>query len=204
MAIAPDICKQIKEQISTKCVTVNAFGIPYGKDNIHQVTLMHSDRDVSPLPVRSDGIIVSNHMEKLCAIDVSLEGILGVEGVVDPGSQIISLRKELWTKIGIPIRSDHIMIMESANMTKDETMGLLQDLKLVIGGYEFYVQVQVVENAPYDLLLGLPFYTLTEANLKHFANGNADLTLKDPNTGAIITLPTRERIIEKENREVGF
>ena len=34
------------------------------------------------------------------------------------------------------------MVMESANKSKDETMGLLQDLKIKIEEYNFYVQVK--------------------------------------------------------------
>jgi hypothetical protein len=46
------------------------------------------------------------------------------------------------------------MVMELANKSKDKTMGLLQDLKIEIGGYDFYLQVQVVKDAPYEMFLG--------------------------------------------------
>ena len=67
--------------------------------------------------------------------------------MVDDGSQIISILQDKWERIGLPIRSDKIMVMELANKSKDETMGLLQDLKVNIGGYNFYHQVQVVRDA---------------------------------------------------------
>ena len=85
------------------------------------------------------------------------------------------------------------MVMESANKSKDETIGLLQDLKMRIGQYDFYVQVQVVKIAPYELLLGRPFLTLTQAVHKHFTNGSSQLTLIDLNTCNTITIPTRCR-----------
>src|SRR5580704_12327609 len=202
LAIAPDVRKQIKDQISTKRVAVNALGFPIKEDK--QASFFHSDPKVSPLPVRKGGRIVSNHTEKLRAIDVSLNGAFTVEGVLDSGSQIIGLRKDLWIKLGLPVRSDHTMTMESANSSLDETLGLLQDLKLIIGGYEFFLQVQVMENAPYELLLGLPFQTLTESSVKHYANGDANITLSDPNTGAIITIPTKDRKFESRYQEVDF
>jgi hypothetical protein len=73
-------------------------------------------------------------------------------------------------------------------------MGLLQDLKIKIGEYDFYVQVQVVKDAPYELLLGRPFLTYTQAIHKHFTNGESRLTLTDPNTRDKITIPTRGRM----------
>ena len=85
------------------------------------------------------------------------------------------------------------MVMESANKSRDETMGLLQDLKINIGGYDFYLQVQVVRDAPYEMLLGRPFFTLTSASHKHFDCGDSRLTLFDPNSGDKIMLPTRPR-----------
>ena len=78
-------------------------------------------------------------------------------------------------------------------------MGLLQDLKIGIGGYDFYLQVQVVKDAPYKMLLGRPFFTLTQAMHKHFDNGESRLTLIDPNSGDKITFPTRAQI--RENKQ---
>ena len=121
-----------------------------------------------------------------------------VIATVDDGSEIVSIRQDVWERIGLPIRSDKIMIMESANKTRDQTMGLLQDLKINIGGYDFYLQVQVVKDVPYEMLLGMPFYTLTSADHKHFDNGDSRLTLLDPNTGDTITIPTRPRSREKK------
>jgi hypothetical protein len=94
------------------------------------------------------------------------------------------------------------MVVESANKSKDETMGLLQDLKINISGYDFYLQVQVVKDAPYEMLLGRPFFTLTQATHKHFENGESRLTLFDPNTQDKITFPTRAR--DRDQSVQGF
>jgi hypothetical protein len=145
--------------------------------------------------VTSENLVVAKTTEELRVIDAYIQGIK-VVATVDDGSQIVSIRQDMWEKIGLPIRSDKIMIMESANKTKDETMGLLQDLKIEIGGYDFYLQVQVVKDAPYEMLLGRPFFTLTQASHKHFDDGESRLTLLDPNSGDKITLPTRSRTKE--------
>ena len=150
--------------------------------------------------VLTEKTIVAKHVEELRVIDVLINGVK-VIATVDDGSQILSVRQDIWERTGLPIRSDKVMVMESANKTKDETMGLLQDLKINIGGYDFYVQVQVVRDAPYEMLLGRPFFTLTQATHKHYANGESRLTLFDPNTQAKIMLPTRGREHEKEREQ---
>ncbi|KAF8800844.1 hypothetical protein BYT27DRAFT_7227300 [Phlegmacium glaucopus] len=137
--------------------------------------------------------VLASHSEELRAIDVSIEGILNIEAVVDDGSQIINLRQDCWAKLGIPLRADHAIVMESANTSKNRTMGLLHDLRIIIGGYNFYVQAQVVRDAAYEMLIGRPFFTLTRATTQHFQNGDAHITLVDPNTHAVITIPTRSR-----------
>ena len=186
LSVAPDVRRQIKDQLVTKRVAMSAFveevspSIDVEKDSVLVAN------------VSADNLVVAKHTEELRVIDMTIQGV-EVTATVDDGSQIISIRQDKWEKIGLPIRSDRIMVMESANKSKNETMGLLQDLKVNIGGYDFYLQVQVVGDAPYEMLLGRPFFTLTQASHKHFDNGESRLTLFDPNTGDKITIPTRAR-----------
>ncbi len=81
--------------------------------------------------------------------------------------------------LGLAVRCDHLVTMESANSSLNTSVGLLQDLKFTIGGYDFYLQVQVIENAPYEILLGLPFHVLTELETKFYTDGSSHITLKD-------------------------
>ena len=183
LSVAPDIRRHIKDQLITKRVATTAFVETLEEGELPNVLVAN---------VGTDKLIVAKHTEELRVIDIEIHGVKLV-ATVDDGSQIVSIRQDIWEKIGLPIRSDMIMVMESANKTKDETMGLLQDLKITIGGYDFYLQVQVVRDAPYEMLLGRPFFTLTQATHRHFDNGESRLTLLDPNTHDRITFPTRVR-----------
>jgi hypothetical protein len=186
LSIAPDVRRHIKDLCTTKRVsnTATTAFVEEEKGN--------PEVFIANLISRTDDLIVAKEVEELRALDVLINGTK-IEALADDGSQILSIRRDIWEKIGIPIRADHLMVMESANKSKNETMGLLQDLKIEIGGYDFYVQVQVVQEAPYELLLGRPFFTLTQATHRHFSNGDSHLTLVDPNTQAVITIPTRAR-----------
>lgn len=187
LAISPDIRKVMKEQISTKQI------VPHGSVTTTPAQVGVVNTLMAALPERTDGLVVANHSEKLRAIDVVLNGTRTVEAIMDEGSQIIGLRRDIWEDIGLPVRRDHLVTMETANSALETSVGLLQDLKLTVGGYNFYVQVQVVENAAYEMLLGLPFHVLTQGSTKFFGDGSSHLTLNDPNTGAVIMIPTRER-----------
>jgi hypothetical protein len=86
------------------------------------------------------------------------------------------------------------MVMESANSSREATLGLLRDLPVRIGRSTLYLQVQVVENASYEMLLGRPFLTLTEARTHHYTNGDSHITLLDPNLHDTFTIPTKPHI----------
>ena len=161
---------------------------------------------MAALPEWTDNIIVADHSVNLRVLDLTLDDKVQVEAILDEGSQIVGLRKDIWEKLGVPVRSDHKMNMISANALSNQTIGLIHDLKVTIGAYNFYLQVQVVENASYEMLLGRPFLTLTEANTQHYANGDSHITLQDPNSKAILTLPTcaRGNAQEKQSASMGF
>lgn len=130
---------------------------------------------------------MAKDIEELRVLNVYIEGIK-IKALADDGSQIINIRKDLWKKFRAHMRLDQRMRIESANKSKDKTIGLLQDLKISMGGYDFYVQVQVVQDRPYELLLGQPFSMLTQATHCHFSNGDSHLTLVDPNMHTVITI----------------
>jgi hypothetical protein len=128
-----------------------------------------------------------------------------VEAILDEGSQIIGIHHDIWEHLGLPLLKDHNILMESANATMEMTMGLLQDLPACIGDSTFYLQVQVFENAPYEMLLGQPFLTLTQVKTHHYHNGNSHITLLDPNTQETITIPTSTRICTStKSKSPGF
>ena len=198
LSISPDVRRHIKDQIVTKRVTsASANALSANANNVECF--------MAALPERTDNIIVADHSVNLRVLDLVLNDNIQVEAILDEGSQIVGLRKDIWEKLGVPVRSDHKMNMISANASSNQTIGLIHDLKVTIGAYNFYLQVQVVENASYEMLLGRPFLTLTEANTQHYANGDSHITLQDPNSKAIITLPTRARgtVQDKQSAFVG-
>ncbi|KAF8799672.1 hypothetical protein BYT27DRAFT_7119985, partial [Phlegmacium glaucopus] len=130
LSVSPDVRRFIKDQVTTKRVGTSAL-----------IETM-PDEDVRILlnNVASDKLIVAKDVEELRAIDVIIEG-RRVEATIDDGSQILTVRQDLWEKFGVPLRSDKKLVMESANKSKENTMGLIQDLKINMGGLDFYVQV---------------------------------------------------------------
>jgi hypothetical protein len=53
------------------------------------------------------------------------------------------------------------------------------------------------------MLLGRPFFMLTDGHTQDYSDGNQDLILRDPNTDRQLTIATHERT-RKEDPKTGF
>ncbi|KAF6741016.1 hypothetical protein DFP72DRAFT_982676, partial [Ephemerocybe angulata] len=190
LGVSPDVRKLVKDMVTTKKVPTEE-----ATDTTKpvQVALMSKTKRAS-LPDPPAGMIVAKEVESLRTIEVNIAGKIKIDALVDDGSQIIGIHRDIWRKLGIPARSDHTLTMEAANSSKSSTAGLLPHLEVWIGSHVFYLQVQVVDDASYDMLLGRPFHALTRLNCQHHSDGGADIILRDPNTGAVIRCPTKERV----------
>ncbi|KNZ76441.1 hypothetical protein J132_10416, partial [Termitomyces sp. J132] len=84
--------------------------------------------------------------------------------------------------------------MESANKQVNESVGLACNVPFTFAeGFTVYLQVHIFEKPAYTILLGRPFDTLTESNIQNLQDGNAIITIRNPNTGRRTALPTMER-----------
>ncbi|KAG6327644.1 hypothetical protein ID866_11446 [Astraeus odoratus] len=85
------------------------------------------------------------------------------------------------------------MMLEAANKSKEETLGVVKNACLKISGMEFKLQIHVVGDALFDLLLGHPFFSLSSCVTHNQMSGDQSILLTDPNTGMQMLLPTRKR-----------
>src|SRR5882724_1526041 len=129
----------------------------------------------------------------LQTIEVILDGIIMVMGIIDSSCQVIIIRSDIWEKLGTPMKHEQVMFMESANGRANTTMGTIPSICFLVGEVSLYCSVQVVKNAPFECLLGLPFTSLVSTKCQEFPDGSAHLLLTDPNTGASITVPTHAK-----------
>lgn len=166
-----------------------------------------------PYPVRKcidcDGITeelpVGQETSGLRVIYPIIDGRLVAESVLDSGSSIISIRHDIWEKLGSPMSTDGAISMESANGSVTNTLGIVRNLPFNIGGLVFYLQVQVVKEAPWEVLLGLPFYNLASCVAHHAVDGSCKIALTDPANGDQVVIPTQARRKCKNEPEVqGF
>ena len=83
--------------------------------------------------------------------------------------------------------------MQSANGGVDRSLGLARNVPFAIGDMVFYLQVHVIREAAYDILLGRPFDVLASSIVRNYKNEDQTITLHCPNTGRCVTIPTLPR-----------
>jgi hypothetical protein len=116
-----------------------------------------------------------------------------VESLLDPGSQIVSMSREVAVLLDVTWDPDITVHMQSANNSLEKTLGLAKNVPFLFGTITVYLQVHVVGNAAYKVLLGRPFDIITESIVKNARDGSQSLTLTDPNTGKRCVIYTHER-----------
>ena len=101
--------------------------------------------------------------------------------------------KEVATTLGLTWDPNIRINMESASSHIEKTLGLARNVPFTVGGITIYLQIHILENPPYKVLLGRPFETLTTSTVKTKSDGATLVTIIDPNTKRQATIPAYER-----------
>ena len=137
--------------------------------------------------------------EPLRAIYGFINGIGQEECLLDAGSMIVSMSKQVAVELGLVWDPSICIEMESASNHVERTLGVARNVCFEIGGLKLYLQVHILENPPYRVLLGKPFETLGSTVIQTYENGSSEVVIKDPNTKRIAVVPTYERGKPPEN-----
>jgi hypothetical protein len=138
-------------------------------------------------------VVVAAESHALRTVYPLINGVGEVESLLDPGSQIVSMSKAVATMLQVTWDPDITVHMESANKALEKTLGLAKNVPFVFGPITVYLQVHVIEKVAYKVLLGRPFDTITESEIKNSMDGSQSLTLTDLNTGERCVMQTHER-----------
>ncbi|ETW75491.1 hypothetical protein HETIRDRAFT_56360, partial [Heterobasidion irregulare TC 32-1] len=106
-----------------------------------------------------------------------------VECVIDPGSQVIAMSEGICNELALIYGPEIVLNMQLANGKIDRSLGLAHNVPFLIGNITLYLQVHIIWNPAYDVLLGRPFNILTESIIKNYSNEDQTITISDPNTG---------------------
>ncbi|KAI9059924.1 hypothetical protein FKP32DRAFT_1679458 [Trametes sanguinea] len=144
------------------------------------------DREPSPLNVAKES-------DALRSIVGLVDNKEYVEAIVDPGCMVIAMSENVCHALGMWYDPSIQLHMISANGEVDKSLGLVHNVPFCVADIVLYLQVHVIRNAAYDMLLGRPFDMLTKSVVKNFENEDQTITIRCPNTGQVATIPTIAR-----------
>jgi hypothetical protein len=150
------------------------------------------------------GMITAKDMASLRVIPTLVNDLREEEALLDSGSQIVSMSRITAMECQITWDPDITINMQSANGQISRTCGLARNVAFSFGEVTVYLQVHVVDNPPYKILLGRPFDVLTESRIVNSAEGNQMIVITDPNTKHRATLPTYAKGQLPKAKEVNF
>jgi hypothetical protein len=84
--------------------------------------------------------------------------------------------------------------MESASATTTKTLGLVENHPVQLGPITVYLQIQIVEDAPFEVLLGRPFFDVTSCTEISRSGGRHEIQVRDPQDGRHYTFATEPRV----------
>jgi len=76
------------------------------------------------------------------------------------------------------------------NGSLSRTCGLAKNMPFTLGDVMVLLQAHVMDVAPYKILLGRPFDTITESTIVNDREGNQTINIMCPNTGTRAAIPT--------------
>ncbi|KAI1784592.1 hypothetical protein LXA43DRAFT_901298 [Ganoderma leucocontextum] len=128
----------------------------------------------------------------------AIEGLFAddthVSCIHDSGSAIISMSEGLCHSLGLDYDPRVRLEMQSANGEVDMSLGLARNVPVRFGSIVAYLQIHVIRSPAYDVLLGRPFDILTSSVVRTNSDGSQTVTLHDPNSDIVTTIPTLPRI----------
>ena len=138
-------------------------------------------------------IIVAQELHALRSIDLVINEGDGVESILDPGCQIIAMSETVCFNLGLIYDPTIILQMESANGEVNPSLSIARNVRCRIGNIDIYLQIHVIRQPAYDILLGRPFDVLMQSTVQNFADENQTITIRDPNSNRVVTIPTFAR-----------
>ncbi|KAF8064461.1 hypothetical protein FPV67DRAFT_1419763 [Lyophyllum atratum] len=214
-SVAPEIRGKFREAVTPKRLTTSAMASVIEEvDNTSNADVMEALPFCSAPPQTSaivisdpyetylnalepgdyaERLIVAKESHSLRSIHMLIDNQREVECIVDSGCQIIAMSEEVCHDFGIKYDPTIILNMQSANGTIDKSLGLARNVPCALGTVTLYLQIHVIRNPAYDILLGRPFDVVTRSTVKTLSDDDTIITITDPNTDTVVSIPTFPR-----------
>jgi hypothetical protein len=134
--------------------------------------------------------VVVKESNSIRSVVMDINGKDSVESVVDSGSAIIAMAEAVCHKLALCYDPTVTILMQSANGGIDHSLGLAHNVPCEISNITLYMQIHIIRNPAYDILLRCPFDVLTESVIQNYRNEAQTITIRNLNSSCTATIPT--------------
>jgi hypothetical protein len=209
LSLSPEVRTKWKEQVTSRRIQQpegnNATNIL--NDDIFVIDDPYETYISSLRPGEiPEPFIAAKESHSIRSVIMNVNGRNPVESVVDPGSSIIAMSEEVCHELGLAYDPSIHIPLQSANGGIDESLGLARNVPCEVGSITLYMQIHIIRDPAYDILLGRPFDVLTESTVKNYRNEAQTITIFDPNSTRSCAIPTiarsnrRRKVIREDFR----
>jgi len=109
--------------------------------------------------------LVSRTNSLLSPSPVLVNGVTEEEALLDSGSQIVSMTRDVAAANKISWDPGLSIQLQSANGSLSRTCGLAKNVPFTLGDITVLLQAHIMETVPYKILLGRPFDAITKSTI---------------------------------------
>ena len=199
LAASPDVRRHVKDIVTSRKVNAN-FTEVNEVDTYLTSAFDQPPRNETPSVfldmVKYDSSATAASTLPLRVIRPTFAPGVEPECILDGGAQIIVMRKDIWEQLQghVAISAELATNMESASATTTQTLGLVENHPVQLGPVTVFLQIQIVEDAPFEVLLGRPFFDVTSCTEISRPGGKHEIQIRDPLTGKLYTFATEPRV----------
>jgi hypothetical protein len=192
LSLSPKVCTKWREQITSKRVQQEANNSMNVLDTKQFRNIAGLERvDIRFIGVGDDDrVVVAKESHSIHAVLMDINSKNTVESVVDPGSSIIAMSEDICHELSLAYDPSIHLPMQSANGGIDKTLGLARNVPCELGSITLFMQVHIIHDPAYNILLGCPFDVLTESVVRNYRNKAQTITICDPNSTRSATIPS--------------
>jgi hypothetical protein len=134
-------------------------------------------------------LMVMKESHMLQFVEAVMDNKECVECVINPGLQIVSMSKAVCHTFELVYDLTIILNMQSMNGEVDLSLRLARNMPFQISKLTLYLQVHVIWQAAYNVLLGQPLNVLMASVIYNFCNEDQIFTLHCLNSKFMTTIP---------------
>jgi hypothetical protein len=166
LSLSPEVQSKWKKQVTLKCVPLVRDNMP--AEPSHNTEIFLVDPYETYLNALGPGdkpkpFVVAKESNSIRSVVMDINSKDSIESIINGGSAIVTMAEAVCHELTLCYDPAITILMQSANGGIDHSLGLVCNVPCEIGNVTLYMQIHIICNPAYNILLEHPFDVLTES-----------------------------------------